>query len=297
MVVRLAFAVAVTVDADIIVIDEALSVGDARFQLKCAKAMDRLRDQGKTLLFVSHDGGAIKRLCNEVLLLEHGRVLLRASPNDTLNVYSKLIADERGAAAVADDIRAIVEGRASQPAEPAPRVRAGEPMDERAARLIASEREHGQITGQEFSYGGESGRIESIVMTAMDGSPRTTFTTGDKARVDMLLCAGAADLDDTIFALVVKDVRGLEIYGTNTYFQGVATPRITAGSRLRVSFELDLNIMPGTYFLSLGWTRFEGTDLKVVHRRYDVVRLEVLPADRSIGIANCYARIAFGNAA
>ena len=68
---RLAFAVAVNVDADIIVIDEALAVGDARFQLKCAKAMDRLRDDGKTLLFVSHDGGAVKRLCSEAVLLEH----------------------------------------------------------------------------------------------------------------------------------------------------------------------------------------------------------------------------------
>jgi ABC-type polysaccharide/polyol phosphate transport system ATPase subunit len=294
MSVRLAFAVAVNVDADVIVIDEALAVGDARFQLKCAKAMDRLRDNGKTLLFVSHDGGAVKRLCSEAVLLEQGRMLLRASPNDTLNVYSKLIADERGAAAVEQDIRAINEGRAAVAApKDAPRAPA-QPADERAARLIASEREQGQITGQEFSYGGDSGRIESIVVTDATGTPRTTFTTGEKARVDMLLVAGGADLEDTIFALVVKDVRGLEIYGTNTYFQGIPTPRIASGSRMRVSFELDVNIMPGTYFVSLGWTRFEGTDLKVVHRRYDVVRLDVMPTDRSIGIANCYARIDFG---
>src|SRR5262249_52525202 len=81
MTLRLAFAVAVNVDADIVVIDEALAVGDARFQLKCAKAMDRLRENGKTLLFVSHDGAAIKRLCSETILLEGGRMLLRAKPN------------------------------------------------------------------------------------------------------------------------------------------------------------------------------------------------------------------------
>jgi hypothetical protein len=298
MVVRLAFAVSVNVDADVIVIDEALSVGDARFQLKCAKAMDRLRESGKTLLFVSHDGGAVKRLCSEALLLERGRLLLRAAPNDTLNVYSKLIADERGAEAVADDIRKVEEKRRTRPAdakapESAPAPTAG---DDRATRLLASEREHGQVTGQEFSYGGELGRIESIVVSDATGAARNTFTTGERARVDMLLAAGDEDLDELIFAMVVKDMRGQEIYGTNTYFQNLPTPPMRAGSRLRVSFDLALNIMPGTYFLSLGWTKFEGTDLRVIHRRYDAITLVVLPADRSIGIANCFAKIALSPA-
>ena len=135
MTLRLAFSVAVNVDADIIVIDEALAVGDARFQLKCAKAMDRLRENGKTLLFVSHDGGSIKRLCSEAILLERGRLLVRAAPNDTMNIYSKLIADERGAAAVEGDIRALAEARAAGKQgglAPAGNVRAAERgLDER----------------------------------------------------------------------------------------------------------------------------------------------------------------------
>jgi ABC-type polysaccharide/polyol phosphate transport system ATPase subunit len=292
MVVRLAFAVSVNVDADILVIDEALSVGDARFQLKCAKAMDRLRESGKTLLFVSHDGGAIKRLCNEAMLLERGQMLLQASPNDTLNIYSKLLMDDRGAEAIAEDIRAVQakprEALVAPRFEPA---RGG--ADERAALLLASERAPGQVTGQEFSYGGELGRIESIVVVDEKGETRTTFTSGERARVDMLLAAGPQDLSDTIFAMVVKDLRGLEIYGTNTYFQNIPTPAIPAGSKYRASFDLALNIMPGVYFLSLGWTYFQGTELKVIHRRYDVIRLDVLPADRSIGIANCFAKIDF----
>ncbi len=126
MIVRLAFSVSVNVDADIIVIDEALSVGDARFQLKCAKAMDRLREDGKTLLFVSHDGGSVKRLCSEAILLERGRLLVRASPNDTMNIYSKLLSDERGAAAVEEDIRLLSQQKAPQPdAERAPDAPAG----------------------------------------------------------------------------------------------------------------------------------------------------------------------------
>ena len=296
MIVRLAFAVAVNVDADIIVIDEALAVGDARFQLKCAKAMDRLRDSGKTLLFVSHDGGAIKRLCSEALLLEKGRLLLRAAPNDTMNVYSKLLADERGVAAVADDIRAIEETRAAGGPGPTPVVApapaaASASEDPRVGLLMASERAQAQVTGNEFSYGGELGRIESVVLTDAAAAPRTTFTTGDKARLDMLLAVGERELSDTICALVIKDVRGQEVYGTNTFFQGRPTPTMPPGSRFRASFDLALNIMPGTYFVSVGWTYFEAEALKVVHRRYDVIRLDVLPVDRSIGIANCFAFI------
>jgi len=297
MTLRLAFAVAVNVDADIIVIDEALAVGDARFQLKCAKAMDRLRANGKTLLFVSHDGGSIKRLCSEAILLERGRLLVRAAPNDTMNIYSKLLADERGAAAVEGDIRALADARAAgRRGGPVPAkgvLVAERGLDERASLLLASDRSHAQITGNEFSYGGELGKIESIVVTDDHATPRTSFTTGDRMRVNLLLAVGSVDIVDSIYALAIKDIHGQEVYGTNTFFQGKPTPTMPAGARFRVSFEMAVNLMAGTYFLSLGWTYFEGSELRIIHRRYDVVRLDVLPADRSTGIANCYAAISF----
>jgi len=294
MTLRLAFAVAINVDADVLVVDEALAVGDARFQLKCAKAMDRLRDAGKTLLFVSHDPGAVKRLCSEAILLDGGRMLLRAPPNQALNVYSKLLASERGAQAVEGDIAAIERARAEPAAavaEEEARVRAEK--DGRAALLLDDERQHTPVTGDEFSYGGELGKIESILVTDEAGQPSTTFTTGARAHVDLLLAVGERSLADTIYAIMLKDARGVDVYGTNTYFQGTTTPEMPAGSRFRVSFDLAMNLMAGTYFLSVGWTYFEGADLRVIHRRYDAVSLTVLPEDRSIGVANCFAAIDF----
>jgi len=296
MTLRLAFAVAINVDADVLVVDEALAVGDARFQLKCAKAMDRLRDSGKTLLFVSHDPGSIKRLCSEAILLDGGRMLLRAPPNQTLNVYSKLLASDRGAQAVVDDIAHIERARgepvvAAAEAEAAARMRAE--SEGRAALLLDSDRQHTPVTGDEFAYGGELGKIESILVTDESGAPSTTFTTGARAHVDLLLAVGDKPLADTIYAIVLKDARGVDVYGTNTYFQGSSTPEMPPGSRFRVSFDLAMNLMAGTYFLSVGWTYFEGADLKVIHRRYDAVSLTVLPEDRSIGVANCFAAIDF----
>jgi len=130
-------------------------------------------------------------------------------------------------------------------------------------------------------------------VTDATGGPAITFTTGERARIDLLLAVGERPLADTIYAIMIKDSRGVDVYGTNTYFQGLPTPEMPAGSRFRVSFDLALNLMAGTYFLSVGWTYFDGGDLKVVHRRYDVVHLQVMPEDRSIGIANCFATIDF----
>lgn len=295
MIVRLAFSVNVNVDADIIVIDEALAVGDARFQLKCAKAMDSLRDQGKTLLFVSHDANAVTRLCNEAILLERGRMLVRATPKETLNIYSKLLASNRGAAAVEDDIRRLKEGApaASREVPKADLASAGAGGEERAALLVSSERSHQQVTGEEFSYGGELGRIDSILVTDEKARPRTTFHSGERVRVDFLLSVGDQPLHDTIYALTIKDLKGQEIYGTNTFFQGKTTPVMEAGGKYRVSFDLALNLLTGNYFLSAGWTYFEGEELRVVHRRYDVIKLLVYGVDRSFGIANCWAKITY----
>ena len=107
MVLRLAFAVAAHVDPDVLIIDEALGVGDARFQLKCARAIDRFVAQGVALLFVSHDASMVKRLCQRAILLEHGHVVYAGKPNDVVNLYSKLIADGGSVEALACDIVAL----------------------------------------------------------------------------------------------------------------------------------------------------------------------------------------------
>ena len=128
MVVRLAFAVSAHVDPDVLIIDEALSVGDARFQLKCARAIDRIRERGVTLLFVSHDLSMVKRLCQRAILLEHGRLLYGGHPNDVANLYSKLIVDGGSAEALADDIAALRSRESTMESPAAPPI-AGAPLE------------------------------------------------------------------------------------------------------------------------------------------------------------------------
>jgi hypothetical protein len=95
-----------------------------------------------------------------------------------------------------------------------------------------------------------------------------------------------------IYAITIKDYRGQEVFGTNTYFRNDPTPPVAAGESVEVSFYVHLNLMPGVYFVSLGWVELINGEVDVVQRRYDVIRLEMLPRDRAFGIAYCDTRIA-----
>jgi hypothetical protein len=297
MFVRLAFAVAINVDPDILIIDEALAVGDSRFQLKCYRMLQLFQEQGKTILFVSHDLGSIKRLCTRAVLLEQGQLIAQGRPNPVVNIYTKLISDSGGLEAVRPDCEALARGEAEE--EGGEAAEAGtcpadlEDADGEAAqarRLRLDERAHQQVSGGEYAYGGEQGRIRSVLVADSGGVPRTSFTTGEACTVSFVAQA-VRDVREPIYAMTIKDAKGQEVYGVNTFFLNQPTEDVGAGESVLVTFAQDLNLMPGEYFISLGWTRFAGSDLSVVHRRYDAVKLEVLPTDRCFGVANCFSRI------
>jgi ABC-type polysaccharide/polyol phosphate transport system ATPase subunit len=314
MIMRLAFAVAAHVSPDILIVDEALSVGDARFQLKCARAIDRFIAQGVTLLFVSHDASLVKRLCHHAILLERGQVVYAGKPNDVVNLYSKLTIDGTTVESLQNDITALkgknpgrVEGPSSaaneaehrtQPPAPdlhppvsgAPPQAAAPLPDRRAEALLSDEREHVQVSGHEFAYGGELGRIRSVFAIDESGEPRTWFTTGERVIVRMLAEA-FEDLHEPIFALTIKNTSGVEIYGTNTLFSKQPAPPMKMGEIREVDFTFDLNLMPGHYFFSFGFTHFVGDKLVVLQRRYDAIKIEVHGVDRTFGIANLRAAI------
>ncbi len=284
MVVRLAFAVCAHVDADLLIIDEALAVGDARFQFKCFATLNQFLADGRTIIFVSHDANSIKRLCTSAVLLEQGELLLQGHPNDVVNIYSKLIATPLGKAAIEADLAEARERTAvdaSSDAAPSP-VGGNDP----AAQLVAEERSHLQVSDREYAYGGQAGRISSVVLCGKDGLPRLSFVSGDTAEVH-IVCEARSPIPDPIYAVTIKDVRGQEVFGTNTYFRGEHMPAVETGMAAHAIFRLRLNLMPGFFFLSAGWVRLDNGEVSVIQRRYDVIRFEITGRDRSFGIAYC----------
>ena len=294
MMLRLAFAVAVHVDPEILIIDEALAVGDARFQLKCARAIDRFVARGVTLLFVSHDLSSVKRLCRQAILIEGGQLLYQGTPNDVGNLYSKLIADGGSAEAIAPDIATLqsrsVEVSPTPAKAPVPAPQGDDALTRKQAALLQDEREHVSVSGREFAYGGKLGRINGLDLLDQEGRPRTAFASGETVIVRCTV-ESFENLADPVFALTVRNSTGLEIYGTNTLFSGQPAGPINAGEKRLVSFRFPLNLMAGDYFLSFGFTHFFGDELMVIQRRYDAIKLEVHGVDRTFGIANLHARI------
>lgn len=301
MVLRLAFAVCVHVDADILIIDEALAVGDARFQFKCHLTLEQLRQEGRTIIFVSHDTNAVKRMCRSAVLLERGEMLLNGEPNEVTNIYTKLITSPHGVEAIRDDLRqakmrpalATAVPAESPSAPPAAALQSSLAGDSPGNHLLAEERAHQQVSDKEYSYGGEKGRIAEVTVTDATDAPRLAFVTGTELRIK-IVCEARAEIAEPIYALTVKDVRGQEVYGSNTYFLNQRPADLRPGQRVEVRFFLPLNIQPGAYFISLGWVRLVNAEVEVIHRRYDVLRIDVLPRDRSFGLAWCPMTISVG---
>jgi len=329
MVLRLAFAVCAHVDADVLIIDEALAVGDAQFQLKCARAIDRFLGENRTLLFVSHDASMVKRLCKRAILLNQGHQLYMGAPNDVVNLYSKLTAAGGSHESIASDIAALRRNSDTQPPDPSmgseaavARAKAAAPsnpeldsvdsaelryrlkalevalashprrteVEEKMRALLSEEGRPGQGSGHEFSYGGELGRIHEIGAQDADGQPRTWFQTGEPIVVRMLV-ESFGDYPDPIFALTIKSTTGVEIYGTNTFASNQPGGPMAKGERREALFRFNLDLMPGHYFLSFGFTHYMGDELVILHRRYDAIKIEVHGRDRTFGIANLHAVI------
>lgn len=293
MALRLAFSVCVHVDADILIIDEALAVGDARFSFKCAATLDQMIAEGRTIIFVSHDTNSVKRLCDRAVLLERGEAVYEGVPNDVVNLYTKLITSPHGLESIRRDIALLKTGsEAAEEARAEPDETAAMPsFNEGLERLVAEERAHQQISDKEYAYGGEDGVIEKVSVHDEHGAPRLSFVSGSRIQV-RLVCKASAKVDDPIYAITFKDIRGQEIFGTNTFFQNLPQPSVLPGKQAEVLFDVQLNVLPGVYFISCGWVRIINGEVQVVHRRYDVIRFDILPRDKSFGIAYCPTRIA-----
>ena len=94
-----------------------------------------------------------------------------------------------------------------------------------------------------------------------------------------------------IYAMIIRDTKGQQIYGQNTYFAKISTDDLEVGCEIKVTFRQCLNLGSGDYLISLGLTRFEKDQLQVIHRRYDAVKIKVVNYDGSIGLANCFSSI------
>lgn len=262
MFVRLAFAVAINIDPEILIVDEALSVGDAFFQAKCYKKFDDFKAQGKTIIFVSHDISSVAKYCDRVILLNQGVKLAEGKPKEIIDLYKKVLLNQE---------QNITSGQVLTARETA--------GTEAGAALWKS---HYELNPDVNEYG--TGEAEIIDFAVVDeyGSytnciqKGTSFTIRSKVRFQ-------TDIMDPIFTYTFKTVQGTAVTGTNTMYEKAGIGLAKAGEIYVASFQQNMDLQGGEYLLSISCTGYVGGEFRAYHRLYDVVGVTVISDKNTVG--------------
>ena len=279
MVVRLAFSVIAHTDPDILIIDEALAVGDARFQSKCFSFLETFKEKGKTLLFVSHDINSIARLCSSAVLLHKGMIEANGIPKNVINEYSKIISRDK------------TKPQESEISKEKDKPISKKPSNEVLRSELLNSEEGNKPVLEEFNYGGNKAEIIEFSILNKEGFESNVIQSSEIFEITFTVL-GKTLVAKPIYALTIRDTKGQQIYGQNTLFSKTPTNDLKEGEKIKISFQLTANLGDGKYLISLGVTRFQENDeLEVIHRRYDAEELQIINSDGSFGIANCNCSI------
>jgi lipopolysaccharide transport system ATP-binding protein len=278
MVMRLAFAVVVHVDADVLIIDEALAVGDAFFMQKCMRYLREFRQRG-TLLFVSHDGGAITGLCDRAIWLERGRVQKIGRAREVMEAYMEAALIERsGLLAGVHQAGAGRPSAAMSPPSRDPR------LDLIARSQLRNDIEVCLFDPQQAGFGEGRARVMQVLLCLHDGRAVSQVIGGEPVRL-LIELEVAQPLDNLIVGFYLKDRLGQLLFGDNTFLSHMDGFPAQPGERLRASFAFDMpRLTNGDYFIAVGVA--EGTQEQhvVQHWLHEALRLSASGGSMSAGI-------------
>ncbi len=260
MFARLAFAVAISVDPDILIVDEALSVGDAFFQAKCFKKMDELKKSGKTILFVSHDMGSVIKYCNRAIIIDHGTKLEEGSAEEMVNVYKRILVNQY------NPEKDVENGEKKKTNESQSGSNVGSSDEWKNSMLINPNKE---------IYGDNRAEIIDFGIFDHDGMLTTTVKKFDVFTIKMKV-AFHESIANPIFAFGIKDLKSTDLCGTNSFIEGVDTGNCQKNDIIEISFKQKMTLQNGQYLLQLGCTGYEGDDLVVYNRLYDICCIQVI---------------------
>lgn len=263
MLIRLAFAVAVHVDVIVLIVDEALAVGDIAFQHKCFQKIQELRKKGVTILLASHDLGSIVEFCNRVFVIDAGAMIFNGSAPDAVNHFKELLSlgSAEGTLIISppsDLVRPTWSNNnlsfcSSHPLSPA-------------------KDEYGDGQASIFDWG---------IVTA-DKGPASVIDNSDIVEILIFVrfhnyCAAP------IVGYFITDAKGREIVGTNTLYEGLMLGPKEPGDEVRVSFKQRFTVAPGEYFLNIGCSEYVGEHIVAHHRLYRITTISIYTSKDFVG--------------
>lgn len=252
MFVRLAFALSIAIEPDILIVDEALSVGDIYFQSKCYKRMEELKNNGTTIIMVTHDLGAVIKYSDRVILLNKGEQVAEGAPHDMVDLYKKILA--------------------------------GKGVNDILTESDANINKDANIYGDEkakiydFAIYDKNNKITNVILKDEEFYLKYKIKFND-------------EIKNPIFTFTIKDKRGTDLTGTNTMIEKIDTGIAKKGDVYEVSFFQKMLLQGGDYLISMSCTSFLGDELKVHYRMYDVLSLTVLINHNTVGIFDMGSKI------
>lgn len=258
MFVRLAFAVAINIEPEILIVDEALSVGDVFFQAKCYRKFEEFKQAGKTILFVSHDLNSIAKYCDRAILLNKGNYLGDGTPKAIIDMYKKLLVNQLGnEEQQREQNKSNTENRVNW-------------------------KESLTVNPKSLEYGSKIAEIIDYAILDRQTTITNNITKDEVFTIKMKVKFHDM-IQDPIFAFTIKDLKGTEITGTNTMIEHSKIPDTQPGNSREIQFTQCMNLQGGEYLLSLGCTGYREGEFTVYHRLYDICNITVIADKNTVG--------------
>lgn len=277
MMLRLAFAVQSQIDPDILIVDEALSVGDAKFQAKCFERLRQLKENGTSILLVTHSSEQIVTHCSNAILLTNGIQLEAGEPRRVVNRYMDLLFGKENATQES-------EARWDAPNDQ-------QPLAEDAAYVLSSRDDvfstRVGYNSHEYRWGDGTASILDFCLAA-DGKPYPTAVNTGQALCLAVSVLFHADLVRPILGVTIKTKEGVTVYGINSELLGCDDLQLLGKKASVVQAEANFmcRLAPGDYFISLGIATREGDDVIPHDRRYDSIHIHVRPHNGFFGLVD-----------
>lgn len=269
MFVRLAFAVAINIEPEILIVDEALSVGDVFFQAKCYHKFEEFKELGKTIVFVSHDLSSISKYCDRVYLLNKGTLLGEGTPKAMIDAYKRVLVGQYELPEQTEEGNLLHDKELRQAA--------GQAMTSSGERT-ANAAENPDL----LEYGTKQAEITTYYLTDDRGVRTTAVIKGSEFMLHMRV-KFHQHIPAPIFAFSFKNVRGTEITGTNSMIEKAFLESVEPGQVKDVTFTQKMSLQGGEYLLSMGVTGYNGDTFEVYHRLYDAMNITVISDKDTVG--------------
>lgn len=282
MFVRLAFAVAINIEPEILIVDEALSVGDVFFQSKCYHKFEEFKEMGKTILIVSHDLSSIAKYCDKVVFLNQGVKMDEGEPKYIIDEYKKALVKQLGGVSVDDfDSESSADTLSGQDGEKKVAM-PDKPGDGASSVNPNLWKSNLRLNPKVNAYGNGAGEIVDFAILDDSGKITDIINKGSEFTIRMKL-RYHTHLEHPIAAFTIKDLKGTDLCGTNTMYEKNDIKNVEDGDEVVVTFTQKMDLQGGEYLLSLGTTGYVDGEYTVYHRLYDVCNMTVFSDKNTVG--------------